>query len=1019
MSLIRFRRSKKEDHGSLEDEFWKHYIDDLKETVAGAKDISAKLASVATLRQAVGDAAMPTSMLMAALALPYSSKNLPKAYEFVRFFEMASHGDFTTNLRTMKLPSSQVIEHKGMENWGNVMCYLDALLVAMFAGLENFEPMLFVRNLLPADAVVKHLRDGENGDGSATTPPLLSNGLSPPLPEALAQQAKLVLRLAALLRVYVLMLRSGTLITLDITKRLAETLSALGYEEAMLHHQQDCAPLFQFLTDVMDMPMLSLKMDIQHGGKPNSLDDHRVTKERVIFVSVPDLEDEVLLEECLESYFSNLVEVRRELERRMSMDQRLSRQNLAMHPSSSLLMSPMLPEAKAGSWHREDTRRLMDTVSTEVPLLGLPPVNKVVTPITATAVDRLAPRSMWPMPRPESPAVELLPPLRSSLRPSLRPTSPSPGPLLEPFPETGTEEVAGKMDDIGQLPGEFPLNSSPQPVARASIDELVDPSSLFEPRLVYDPRALLSSDRSYFTRRLLDMTINPSIPPTDFPSIVDYPSLLLGRPPSVSKSSWNVRERLLSMWSINNKGGAAPREVLLPAWMFLQLLPFYTAVDSDNCVALLSLHFVLRRPILPICLKRYNYSSATGRIERLKTLVVIPPVIELPLFIAEDNDPYHPGSSSHGRFQLVLESMVCHRGTSITSGHFVAAVRKQIPLSEASECGENSEWLLYDDLATKKRVVTKTFKQILDTEWPYLLFYRMVEASSSEPPAPVETEVSNPPAYFPEPGSEPILLVGTNTLSTPLLPVQLALQAGAVPGLVLSAPLPQSSTTRHPSVATSDEMVRVRRKKLLLQMPRELQGATDIADRYYWYHRMPGTPEALRPGLVAGSLFGAQGLVSNLSDSLVVVNTLHGYALINYFKEEPPQWRINSSAVPLGLSDLGDLVGPTTLEPLELAVSPHLAPVAFAPQAELPADSKGKLWKRSRSLRRKGNEERRGVLPYESVSAGEELERPTSPTGRLARPLRKEKSSKARGEHLQTRHKSRRDKYTEEKCVVV
>lgn len=66
----------------------------------------------------------------------------------------------------------------GAENRNNVTCYLDALLFAMFARLENFEAMLF--------------------DNFSDEPRK---------------------RLAALLRLWVNMLRTGKLITTDVVRK--------------------------------------------------------------------------------------------------------------------------------------------------------------------------------------------------------------------------------------------------------------------------------------------------------------------------------------------------------------------------------------------------------------------------------------------------------------------------------------------------------------------------------------------------------------------------------------------------------------------------------------------------------------------------------------------------------------------------------------------------------------------------------------------------------------------------------
>ena len=65
--------------------------------------------------------------------------------------------------------------------------------------------------------------------------------------------------------------------------------------------------------------MLTLKMDIFHTGKEDLKDDHKFVKERLLEVAVPeDLADgtTITLEDCLETYFNNRIEVKRYLERK-------------------------------------------------------------------------------------------------------------------------------------------------------------------------------------------------------------------------------------------------------------------------------------------------------------------------------------------------------------------------------------------------------------------------------------------------------------------------------------------------------------------------------------------------------------------------------------------------------------------------------------------------------------------------------------------------------------------------------
>lgn len=60
-------------------------------------------------------------------------------------------------------------------------------------------------------------------------------------------------------------------------------------------------------------------MDIFHTGKEEATDDHKFVNERLLEVAVPEEPADgriITLEECLETYFNNRIEVRRYLERK-------------------------------------------------------------------------------------------------------------------------------------------------------------------------------------------------------------------------------------------------------------------------------------------------------------------------------------------------------------------------------------------------------------------------------------------------------------------------------------------------------------------------------------------------------------------------------------------------------------------------------------------------------------------------------------------------------------------------------
>lgn len=167
----------------------------------------------------------------------------------------------------------------GSQNRQGVTCYLDATLFSMFSRLDSFEAMLYNS----FDDIPRN-------------------------------------KLAFVLRLWVNLLRTGKLITTDVTKVLQDTLAGCGWKEAAELHQQDASEAFTFITGKLDLPLLTLKMDIYHTGREDTADDHKFINERLLEVAIPPdptgQRNEITLEECLEDYFNNRIEVRRYMERR-------------------------------------------------------------------------------------------------------------------------------------------------------------------------------------------------------------------------------------------------------------------------------------------------------------------------------------------------------------------------------------------------------------------------------------------------------------------------------------------------------------------------------------------------------------------------------------------------------------------------------------------------------------------------------------------------------------------------------
>ena len=198
------------------------------------------------------------------------------------------------------------------------------------------------------------------------------------------------------------------------------------------------------------------------------------------------------------------------------------------------------------------------------------------------------------------------------------------------------------------------------------------------------------------------------------------------------------------------RAGTLRKEVMMPAWQFFSLIPWYTdnVPKNDNQVAA---HFSSTRPILGICLKRYSMLP-NGNALRRNTHIDIPLEIGLPHFIQDDvmseNGPVF------GNFKLSLQSVVCHRGVSVGSGHYISVVRSQkskprtqsssaISNNHVPDVKEQDKWMRLDDLA-KERVAFVDINDFLAKESPYLLFYQ-VTPIEGDPGNIAERE--HPPSY--------------------------------------------------------------------------------------------------------------------------------------------------------------------------------------------------------------------------------------------------------------------------------
>ena len=112
------------------------------------------------------------------------------------------------------------------------------------------------------------------------------------------------------------------------TKQIQDAIANCGWKEAAEIHQQDASEAFSFITETLELPMLTLKMDIFHTGKEDANDDHKFVQERLLEVSIPEEPADggvITLEDCLEMYFNSRIEVKRYMERRATLNSTRSR----------------------------------------------------------------------------------------------------------------------------------------------------------------------------------------------------------------------------------------------------------------------------------------------------------------------------------------------------------------------------------------------------------------------------------------------------------------------------------------------------------------------------------------------------------------------------------------------------------------------------------------------------------------------------------------------------------------------
>jgi len=400
---------------------------------------------------------------------------------------------------------------------------------------------------------------------------------------------------------------------------LQEALAKCGWKEANNGEQQDVSEAFNIITDTLEVPLLSLRMDLYHSGTEVPNDDHKIIHERLLEVAIPDESTvngrPVRLEDCLETYFNNQVEIFR----------RTGHSGLVRSNTISSIRSAQSHNEKASSQHVEVAEL---AGSTSAP----------ATPISVHA-----------------PASEFLGRHRA---PSLI--------RHRVMSSDGDEE---KEDE--------------RPMSRASSHASIRKGSV--------------------VRKEVQM------PAWQF---------------------FNLLRPLPMCFHIKPSNSCPLRAPLL-----IDNIAWYTHRQPKNDVEVAD-HFSETRPVLGVCLKRYSMTPE-GRATRKNTFVDIPLELRLPHFVDEDiilEDGVSPPLI--GDFKLSLQSVICHRGNSVNSGHYLCFVRGETEPSDGDadssrgtsdsnppEYAEDS-WLKFDDLANERVGVVDIEKSLRD-EMPYLLFYQV------------------------------------------------------------------------------------------------------------------------------------------------------------------------------------------------------------------------------------------------------------------------------------------------------
>ena len=732
--------------------------------------IEANVDLIAARAVELGFSSIPRDHMRFALMSKYSEGDVSKAIELIQLQQQAFSGTV--------LPYNPNVEMLGAVNRSNVTCYLDALLFAMYARLDAFECML--KN----DQLHENQRN-----------------------------------LAALIRLWVNMLRRGKLIRIDMTERLQEALASCGWQDARLLEQQDTSEAFAFITETLQLPLLTLQVDLFHHGKRDA-DDHKVVYERLLNLAVPpDPKGKgVKLEDCLEEYFNTRVDVLRDslVENKSSSTAKTA----AMSPGETIRVvspeqGPNTPRA-ADDDDSAKSKLTEATVSMESPVSASSIVATDTTSTNSTAMTEASVVSdateatiiaKGPGSNAKAPATSAPEAGAASNDTALATDGASEGLSAANADSGEIGTVSGNApngqatEDTAELAAEPSPKAASKPTTESAFESAIGPA--MDDVVTASPVAVSSTDPS---SESFDMDPAPVRRWTMLEPHKLTPENRTASSSSDTRAFLNNRQRSTSiiqrivledsqtstasnssslLQQFKRQGSTIIKAVTIPAWQFFRLIRKQSCYFMRQCKSSTNMctawhstsnrepqsdmevvRQFSKRPVVGICLKRYTMNN-TGQFLRQNTYIDIPDSLRLPSFMmGEDGIPRDTDELS-AEYKLVLQSVVCHRGVSLHSGHYVSFARVNPKVltdnrrhdTDPPPDYEEEQWVKFDDLDTANRVsYVSDIKAALKEEMPYLLFYQIVPMVDISPST---THVNNPSNEPPSYAST------TNTAGTP------------------------------------------------------------------------------------------------------------------------------------------------------------------------------------------------------------------------------------------------------------